>query len=336
MNSQKTYDVLSCIKPTGEIHLGNYFGAIKNWVNLQEDHNCIYGVVDLHAMTTHYDPELLRKYSDQMVLDLLTCGIDPNKSILFVQSLVPEHAELSWIFSTITPYGELSRQTQFKDQYQKGGNVTAGFFTYPVLQAADILIYKAKYVPVGKDQTQHLELSRNLAVKFNNRFQTDFFDLPESIHTEIPKVMSTADPLQKMSKTSGEKHFIRLFAEEKEIRKKIGSAITDSGDSQEGEMSPGVKNLFALLGACDKTAELTSLLSDFRAGQLKYSDLKGAVGDALVELSTNLRIKRNELEKDTSLLNDTIREMSGQAREIARNTLYEVKKLVGIKSISHF
>ncbi len=336
MTNHKTCDVLSCIQPTGEMHIGNYFGAVKNWVSLQSEYECVYGIVDLHAMTKKYDPEALRRNTDQMVLDLLACGIDPGKSIVFVQSLVPEHVELSWILSNVTPYGELTRQTQFKDQQEKGGTLTSGFFTYPVLQAADILIYNAKYVPVGKDQRQHLELSRNIAEKFNHRYSGNFFNLPEPIFTNAPKVMSPADPARKMSKSAGEKHFIRLFADETEIRKKIKSAVTDSGDTPKGEMSPGVKNMLSILDACDKQSQVTSLLNDFRAGQIRYSDLKDTVGDALIELSNNLRSKRKELERDTTLLNDTIREMSSMARELARETLYEVKKLVGIKNVSHF
>lgn len=333
---KKNYDVLSCIQPSGEMHLGNYFGAVKNWVKLQDTHNCIYGIVDLHAMTKDYDPKKLKEHTDRMVIDLLACGIDPMKSILFVQSLVPEHTELAWIFNTLTGFGELTRQTQFKDQQSKTENITAGFFTYPVLQAADILIYNAKVVPVGEDQRQHLELTRNIAQRFNNRFQKDYFNIPETLVTKTPRIMSLADPNKKMSKSLGEKHYIRLFAEEKEVIKKVKTAITDSGNTKEGEMSKGVKNLFELLDACEKTEDITNLMNDFTAGQLKYSHLKEAVTSAILELTKGLREKRNMIEQDTFLINDTIREMSHEARKIARDRLYEVKKLVGIKSISHF
>ena len=168
--------VLSCIQPTGEIHIGNYFGAVRNWVNIQDQYDCVYGVVDLHAMTMPYSSKDLRQNTLNMFADLMAAGLDPERSVLFVQSLVPQHTELTWIFSCVTSYGELSRMTQFKDKSDqlesggKNGYVSAGLFTYPVLQAADILIYKADFVPVGKDQEQHLELSRNIAVRFNNQF----------------------------------------------------------------------------------------------------------------------------------------------------------------------
>ncbi len=333
-------EVLSCIQPTGEVHIGNYFGAIKNWVALQNTKQCIYGIVDLHAMTgKNFDHQIQRQRSNQMMIDLLACGIDPQKSILFVQSLVPEHLELAWILGSIGSFGELSRQTQFKDKMEKSKNTQAtvpvGLFTYPILQAADILIYKAQSVPVGRDQKQHLELTRNLATRFNNQFG-DFFPIPEPDFSDTPKVMSFADPQQKMSKSLGEKHFIRLFEEEKDLRKKIKSAITDSGETKEGELSAGVKNLFDMLNACGKENARISLMNDFHNGNLQYKLLKETVADALVELTSDMRQRRSEIENDVSLISDVIREMSGQARAIAQKNLYEVKQIVGLKSISHF
>jgi len=176
--------VLSGIQPTAEMHIGNYFGAVKNWVALQETHECMYAVVDLHAITRPFDPVQLKANTERMVIDLLACGIDPNKAILFIQSLVLEHSELCWILSCLTPYGDLRRMTQFKDKLAIAESedstqfVSAGIFTYPVLQAADILIYRAQQVPVGKDQEQHLELSRELARRFNNQFGIEFFPEP--------------------------------------------------------------------------------------------------------------------------------------------------------------
>jgi len=332
--------VLSCIQPTGEVHIGNYFGAIKKWVELQDKKQCIYGIVDLHAMTSKsYDQNLLRQRSNQMMVDLLACGIDPQKSLLFVQSLVPEHLELAWVLGSIASFGELSRQTQFKDKFEKSKNTKAsvqvGLFTYPILQAADILIYKAKSVPVGKDQKQHLELTRNLATRFNNKFG-DYFPIPEPEYSEIPKVMSFSDPQQKMSKSLGEKHYIRLFEEEAILRKKVMSAVTDSGDTKEGEMSAGVKNLFDMLNACGKENATLSMMNDFQNGNLKYKLLKETVADALVELTSDMRQRRALIENDVSLISDVIREMSGRARVIAQKNLYDVKQMVGMKSISHF
>jgi len=330
-------DVLSCIQPKGELHIGNYFGAIKTWVELQQKHNCIYGIVDLHAMTTKYDPAILKKDTDEMIIDILACGIDPNKSTLFVQSLVPEHAELTWILGNVANYGELTRQVQFKDikEEDSNANVSIGLFTYPVLQAADILIYRAKQVPVGIDQKQGLEFCRDIAERFNNRFG-EFFPIPEPRYSGTPKVMSLADPAKKMSKRLGEKHFIKLFESEAIIREKVMSAITDSDIQEEGKMSPGVANLFQLLNASGAIDDYNSLLADFNAGTLKYQQLKETVADTLIAVTKPLCLKRKEISKDTSLINDTIREMSSKARAIAQETLFEVKNRVGIKSTSNF
>lgn len=337
MKLNENYQVLSCIQPTGDMHLGNYFGAIKNWVDLQDKYNCIYGVVDLHAITAPYAPAELKAKTDQMVLDILACGIDPEKSILFVQSLIPEHTELAWLFNCITSYGELSRMTQFKDKSQKqssegDGFISAGLFTYPVLQAADILIYRAKHIPVGMDQKQHLELSRNVAERFNTRF-ADYFPVPEPLFTQTPKIMSLADPSRKMSKSLGSKHYIGVFEDEKSIRKKVRSAVTDSGDMPDGEMSPGVANMFELLKACGKTEVVEHFMCKYEEGGLRYGDFKNAVADALVELTNGIKARRAELEADNDKLNATIREMSAKARAIAQETIREVKTLMGVMNV---
>ena len=200
-------NVLSCVQPTGDLHLGNYFGAVQNWVRLQDQYECRYGVVDYHSMTMPYNPAQLRENTWRMVFYLLACGIKPEH--LFIQSLVPEHAELAWILSCTSSYGELTRMTQFKDKTEqlreadKEAFVSVGLFAYPVLQAADILIYHADYVPVGKDQEQHLELSRNIAQRFNHQFGREYFVHPEPLFTETPKILSPADPTKKMSKSLG-------------------------------------------------------------------------------------------------------------------------------------
>ncbi len=327
--------VLSCIQPTGEMHLGNYFGAIKNWVEIQEKYECIYGVVDLHAMTMPYNPKELKKNTLQMVIELIACGIDPDKSIVFIQSMVPQHTELTWIFNCVTSYGELSRMTQFKDKSEqlisksKKSVISAGLFTYPILQAADILSYNAHYVPVGKDQEQHLELTRNIAVRFNNQFG-EFFNEPEALFTRVSKLMSLADPTKKMSKSLGEKHYIRLFEEDEKIRKKIRSAVTDTGETQDNGMSPGIENLFNLLKACGKQSEQESFLKDYYAGTLRYKDLKDAVTDAVLELTRPFKQKKAELENDKAYIEKLIKEHAEKAKEIANKTLEGVKKLVGI------
>lgn len=328
--------VLSGIQPTAEMHIGNYFGAVRNWVALQDTHECIYTVVDLHAITTPYVPARLRANTERMVIDLLACGIDPDKAILFIQSLVPEHTELCWILSCLTPFGDLRRMTQFKDKSemlegQEGSSfVSAALFSYPVLQAADILVYRAQYVPVGKDQEQHLELSRELARRFNNQFGVDFFPEPAPLFTETPKVMSLADPTRKMSKSAGERHHIGLFEDEQGVRNKVKSAVTDSGETLEGQMSPGVANLFELLKACGKTEPAAQLLKEYSAGKLQYRVLKEVVADALVELTSRMRRRREEIAADPASVNAKVQEMSDKARGIAANTMKEVREIIGL------
>jgi tryptophanyl-tRNA synthetase len=328
--------VLSCIQPTGEIHIGNYFGAVRNWAAIQDQYDCVYGVVDLHAMTMNYNPKELQENTVQMFIDLMACGIDPQKSVLFVQSLVPQHTELTWIFSCVTSYGELLRMTQFKDkadQVEAGqgrkGFISAGLFTYPVLQAADILIYKANLVPVGKDQEQHLELSRNIAVRFNNQFGI-YFPEPEPLYTEVPKLMSLADPTKKMSKSLGDRHCISVFESEESIRKKVKSAVTDTGGEAGTTMSPGVENLFTIIRACGNQDACDMLLAQHQAGTLKYKDLKETAADSLVAMLQPMRERREELGGDRDRMRQLVRDLSAVARDYAIRTLEEVKELIGL------
>jgi len=327
--------VLSCIQPTGEIHLGNYFGAVRNWVNIQDQYDCVFGVVDLHAMTMPYSSKDLRQNTLSMFADLIAAGLDPERSVMFVQSLVPQHTELTWIFSCVTSFGELSRMTQFKDKSDqleasgKNGYVSAGLFTYPVLQAADILIYKADFVPVGKDQEQHLELSRNIAVRFNNQFG-DYFPEPRPLFTEVQKLMSLADPEKKMSKSLGDKHYIGLFEPEESIRRKVKSAVTDVGGQAGEKMSPGVMNLFAIIKACGKMNEYKVLMDSFDKGELKYKDLKEITADALVDLTAPFRERREELKRDPERIKRLAIQSSEKAREFAEKTLNDVRDLTGL------
>lgn len=331
--------VLSCIQPTGEMHLGNYFGAVKSWVDLQDNYEGIYGIVDLHAMTMPYSPKELRHKTAVMAAELLACGIDPQRSILFTQSLVPQHTELTWIFNCVSSYGELTRMTQFKDKSEqldgsaKGGFISTGLFTYPVLQAADILIYRAQYVPVGKDQEQHLELTRNIAERFNAQFG-EYFVLPKPLYTDVPKLLSLADPTKKMSKSLGDKHVIGLFEAEDSVRKKVKSAVTDTGEAkEEGKMSPGVENLFTLLRASGNMTAHDSLLNDYKAGTLRYSDLKGAVADTLVALTQSFIARKAELLTDEKYIEQQVQQMSARAREITAQTIREVRDLCGLPQI---
>jgi tryptophanyl-tRNA synthetase len=321
------------------MHFGNYFGAVQNWVRLQEEYDCVYGVVDYHAMTMPYDPKKLRQNTWEILFNLMAVGVEPNN--LFIQSLVPEHTELGWIFNCFCSHGRLSRMTQFKDKSiqskEKASDdfISAGLFGYPVLQAADILIYKADYVPVGKDQDQHLELTREIADRFNKQVGKEYFVLPETLHTEIPKVMSTAAPDRKMSKSAGEKHYISVFADEARIRKQIKSAVTDTGDTKEGEMSGGVENLFSLLKAADRMDAHTGLMEDYHAGNLKYSDLKGEVAEGLVALSTTFKERKADLLTRKKDIKGQIKASSAEIRKRAQQTVQEVKELAGLSNVKY-
>jgi tryptophanyl-tRNA synthetase len=325
---------LSCIQPTSEIHIGNYFGAIKNWFELQDQYECAFGVVDLHAMTAPFIPEKLRRNTQEMVVSLLACGIDPTRSLLFVQSMVPEHTELAWILGCVCSYGELARMTQFKDkreviaEAQGDTFVSAGLFTYPILMAADILIYRAEYVPVGRDQVQHLELTRDIARRFNERFQVGFFPEPQPLLTEAPKIMSLADPSKKMSKSLGPKHYIGLFDDRRTVEEKVMAAVTDAGGSA-GEMSPGVANLFTILNASDSDATAT-LRQQHSSGSLKYRDLKGAVVEAVSALTSRIRERRDQVLASSADPMETVRECSRRARLHANATMEQVRALTGL------
>lgn len=329
--------VLSCIQPTGHMHFGNYFGAVKNWVDLQDKYQCFFGVVDYHAITMPYNAKNLRQNTWELCFNLLASGVHIEN--LFIQSLVPEHAELSWLLSSTTSYGQLTRMTQFKDKSQQAksssedGFISAGLFSYPVLQAADILIYQADYVPVGKDQQQHLELTRNIGDRFNNQFGNSYFVLPEALFTETPKIMSTADPSRKMSKSAGDKHYINVFDDEKRIRKQVRSAVTDTGIQQSGEMSPGVANLFELLKASGAHQIRAELLSHYHAESLSYKDLKEAVADELVRISTDLKERKDEIKSNKKEIKGQIKFHSNEIRKTAQQTLKGAKDLAGLLNV---
>ncbi len=331
MSDQKK-NVLSCIQPTGDIHLGNYLGAIKNWVDLQEDYNCTYGVVDYHSMTMPYKAKNLRENTWKMALQLLACGIQPEN--LFIQSLIPEHSELCWILGNLCSFGRLNLMTQFKDktsqlkESDKDAFVSGGLFYYPVLQAADILIYHADFVPIGKDQVQHLELSRDIAQRFNHQFDKEYFTHPEPLFTKNTKILSLANPAKKMSKSLGEKHYVNIFGDEARIRKQVKSAVTDTGESE--GISPGVQNLFDLLLASGKIDDHTSLMNDFNNDALRYSDLKNAVAEGLVVLCKPMKERYDEINFNKKEFKNRIKDSSSDIRKSAKKTLREVKEIVGI------
>lgn len=335
MSNPKT--VLSAIQPTGDMHLGNYFGAVRNWVELQASYRCFYGVVDYHAMTMPYQVDKLRTNTWDLITNLAAVGVKPEN--LFVQSLVPEHTELGWILNCFCSYGQLTRMTQFKDkshQVKDGGKedfISAGLLDYPVLQTADILIYKADFVPVGKDQEQHLELARDIAHRFNTQVGKEYFVMPEPLYTETPKIRSTADPARKMSKSAGEKHYINVFADEATIRRQIKSAVTDSGDTPAGTMAEGVANLFELIKACGWTEDHAGLMDAYHTESLKYVDLKQVAADALVQLTQGFIERKKEINADKRKLKEQVRQSSAEIRKIAQETLREVKDLTGLLNV---
>jgi len=334
---EKRKNILSAMQPTGEVHLGNYFGAVQNWVKLQDEYNCAYGIVNYHSMTMPYKPTVLQETTWKMAFTIMACGVKPEN--IFLQSLIPEHTELAWMLGCMCSFGELQRMTQFKDKAEqlkdtdKDAFVSAGLFFYPVLQAADILIYHADLVPVGKDQEQHLELSRNIAQRFNRQFGKEYFVHPEPLYTELPKVLSPADPSKKMSKSLGEKHYISLLGDEARIRKQIQSAVTDMGDVKAGEMSPGVANLFELLKACGHMEVRQSLMDDYLAGALKYVDLKQATADAIVGVTNPIKERFAEINSDKKKYKQQIQDGSAQIRKRAQQTMYEVKEICGLPKL---
>jgi len=326
--------IFSGAQPTGTLHIGNYFGAVRNWATLQDDHECIYCVVDYHAITEPDDvnPQKLRAASHTMALDLMACGIDPERSILFVQSAVPEHAELAWILGCVTSYGDLARMTQFKDKSAKAQFVSAGLFNYPVLQAADILLYRADGVPVGEDQVQHLELSRRIARRFNAYFG-ELFPEPEPIVGKGARIVSLADPTRKMSKSDGEPHYVGVMENEDSIRKKIRSAVTDVGLTPGEEMSPGVANLFEILdlstALSGETPLSDNLRADFEAGNLMYAHLKDVAFEQLMRVIRPIQERRAELEA-SGKVGEILAAGAEKARAIAHETMRAVRERVGL------
>jgi len=325
--------VFSGIQPTGTLHLGNYFGAVRNWSLMQHEIECFIGIVDYHAITIDVDPQALRQASIDMALDLLACGIDPDKTALFVQSDVPEHTELSWILGCVTSFGDLSRMTQFKDKSEKQEFVSTGLFTYPVLQAADILVYKADGVPVGEDQVQHLELSRRIARRFNSRFGETFPEPAPVVPKKGARIMSLSNPEGKMSKSAGESHYVGMMEPEASIRKKIRSAVTDMGLETGDQMSPGVSNLFEILElATEITGEgslVAELHDEFRAGSLMYSKLKDTVFEQAMAVLRPIQERRAKLEGSGDVV-DILQTCAARARVIAQETMTEVRQIVGL------
>jgi tryptophanyl-tRNA synthetase len=320
--------VLTCAQPTGRLHLGNYLGAVLNWGRMQDDHECYFGIVDQHAITVPYVPAQLRENTYSCLAQYVACGLDPAKSRLFAQSHVIGHTELAWILGCLCPLGQLERMTQFKDKSRKQQSVDAGLLFYPVLMAADILLYNAALVPVGDDQKQHLELARDLAEKFNHRY-SDTFKVPEPFLSKVgSRIMSLQDPTAKMSK-SDPNHAATVFITDRpeDVRKKIMSAVTDSSaEVRAGADKPGVTNLLSIMSAC--TGRSVAALETEFAGK-GYGDFKKAVADAVVAMLDPVRLRYDELIKDRGELDRILKAGAEQAQATAFRTLSKVNRKVG-------
>lgn len=320
--------IFSGIQPSGDLTLGSYMGAIKNWVALQEDYDCLYCIVDMHAITVRQVPADLRRRTLEQLAQYIACGLDPEKNIMFIQSHVPQHAELSWVLGCYTQFGELSRMTQFKDKSAKhADNITAGLFTYPVLMAADILLYQADLVPVGEDQKQHVELCRDIAQRFNFTY-SDTFTLPEPF---IPKmgarIMSLGDPMSKMSKSDPD-GCVFLMDSPEIVMKKFKRAVTDCETAvrYDREAKPGISNLLTIY--CTATGK-TIAEAEAEFAEAGYGIFKPAVGEAVVELLRPIREETNRLLSDKSYLEGVYKQGAERAQALANKTLRKVYKKVG-------
>ena len=327
-NQKKT--IFSGVQPSGKLTLGNYLGAIRNFPILQEEYNCVYCVVDMHAITVRQNPAALRRATLEVLAQYIACGLDPEKSTLFIQSHVPAHAELAWVLNCYTMFGEASRMTQFKDKSARhADNVNVGLFDYPVLMAADILLYQTDMVPVGVDQLQHIELARNIAQRFNGVY-SDTFTMPEPyIPKAGAKIMSLADPARKMSKSDENQNgYILLMDKPEDIMRKFKRAVTDSDARivMDPENKPGVSNLMSIYAlATGKTIE--EVEAEF-VGK-GYGDFKPAVGEAVVELLRPIREQTEDLLKNKDYLEQVYRNGAQKASYLARKTIDKVYRKVG-------
>ncbi len=327
---QEVTRVLSCIQPTGTVHLGNYLGALVHWVSGQHEAEVFHGIVDLHALTVTDQPKVLGVQTLELGAMLFAVGLDPERATVFVQSHIHEHSELAWVMECTVSFGELSRMTQFKDKAAKRETdfVSAGLFTYPALQAADILLYDAQEVPVGDDQRQHIEMTRDIAVRFNHRFGETFI-LPRAVHPKMgARVMDLQDPSSKMSKSAhSDAGIVYMLDDNEAIMRKFKRAVTDSDNEvrYEPETKPGIANLLEILSAAT-TTPIESLLNQYE----QYGRLKSDTGEAVVALLEPIRSRHEELMSDPAELTRLLAIGDGRARTIAAATLHRVHAAIGL------
>ncbi len=331
MQSRKV--ILSGMQPTGGLHIGHLTGALKNWVELQNEYECYFTIVDLHAITIRQEPANLRRWTLDLAATFLACGIDPKRSHIFVQSHVPEHTQLAWVLNCFTGMGECSRMTQFKDKSQKyPENVNVGLFAYPILMAADILLYQADLVPVGADQKQHLELTRDLAQRFNSLY-SETFKIPEPYIPKVgAKIMNLQNPTKKMSKSDeNQSGVLFLVDEDNQIANKIKRAVTDSGaEIVFREDKPGISNLITLYHIA--TGKQIEEIENEFAGK-GYGEFKKAVADAVVEFLRPFKVRYREIRANEEYLKLIIREGAEQARRVANKTLAKVYRKIGFVAL---
>ena len=322
--------IFSGIQPSGTLTIGNYLGALRNFVKLQEEYNTYYCVVDLHAITVRQDPALLRKRCLELLALYIACGLDPEKNVMYFQSQVSAHAELGWMLTCVSYMGELSRMTQFKDKSAKqGGNIGAGLLTYPTLMAADILLYNTDLVPIGSDQKQHLELTRDLAIRFNNTYG-DTFTVPEAYIPPIgARIMSLQEPNKKMSKSDENVNAYISMADTKDvIIRKLRRAVTDSGSGiVYSQDKPGISNLIDIYAAC---REITPAQVEKELAGSGYGEFKEAVGCAVAELLVPIQARQKELLADKAYLEGVFRSGAEKAAYVANRTLWKAQKRMGL------
>lgn len=322
--------IVSGIRPTsGSIHIGNYLGALKQWIDNQEQGECLFFIADLHAITTPYNPKELQKNILNTAAAYLAAGLDPQKSIIFVQSHIKEHTELCWLFNTICPIGDLGRMTQYKDKSKSLKNdATAGLLNYPILMAADILMYKANLVPVGKDQLQHIEFARTIARKFNQKFG-EYFPEPKAQISKGEKIMSLQEPRKKMSKSDNPQSYIGIFDSAEEIEKKIMRAVTDTGkEIKYNEIrKPGLSNLIKIYSLFSGK-EIKEIEKEFRGKG--YGEFKKSLADLLIDSLEHFRVKKEDLLSREEDIKTILEEGANKARVISRTTMEEVRIKMGL------
>lgn len=326
--------VLSGIRPTGNLHLGNYFGAVKNFIRLQDNYNCYFFIADYHSLTTHPHPDDLHGRVRQILVEYLAAGVDPEKATLYVQSDVPEVVEL-YLFLNMNAYiGELERVTTFKEKVRKQpDNVNAGLLTYPTLMAADILIHKSQYVPVGKDQEQNLEKARDFAARFNNIYGVEYFPIPQAFNfgNQLVKVPGL-DGNGKMGKSEGEGNAIFLAEDDASIRKKVMRAKTDSGPTEMNQEKPEpIANLFQLMSIVSKPETVQFFDEAYNNMTIRYGDMKKQLAEDMIQFVTPIREKIHEIDANDEYINKVAKMGAEKARESARKTIKEVREIIGFK-----